>query len=219
MAIHKPSPFGHVLDQRNIWELFNSLFGDPLGWDLPRFELFGYTFHLTKFMILELAAAVLIALIFIPLARTGQKRRLAQGQLVELFRVAADLRPQRDRPADHRRTRRRPVHAVPVDAVPVHPVLQPARPDPAARFADGQHLRHGRPGHHRLLRAARGRHRQDGRGQLLQVAVAAHRRALRRLVCSAASCSRSSSSARSSRAACWPCVFSPTCSPATWCWR
>ena len=81
MAIHKPSDhaFGHVLDQRNIWELFNSLFGEPLGWELPRFQLFGYTFHLTKFMILELGAAVLIALIFIPLARRAKNGDLPKG--------------------------------------------------------------------------------------------------------------------------------------------
>ena len=29
-ATHSPDAFGHVLDQRNIWELFNSLFGDPV---------------------------------------------------------------------------------------------------------------------------------------------------------------------------------------------
>ena len=82
MAEHKPSPFEHVLDQRSVWETFNSLFGDPVGLNLPRLELFGYSFQITKFMILELAAAVLIALIFIPLAqraRNGDCRAAGAG--------------------------------------------------------------------------------------------------------------------------------------------
>ena len=85
MAEPKPNAFGHVLDQRNVWELFNSFFGDPVGWELPRFELFGYTFHLTKFMILEVFAAVLIALIFIPLARKAQSGALPKGWVWNMF--------------------------------------------------------------------------------------------------------------------------------------
>ena len=79
MAVHKPSPFDHVLDQRNVWETFNSLFDRPFGLDLPAFNLFGYRFQITKFMILEVLAAVLIALIFIPLARRARNGDLPKG--------------------------------------------------------------------------------------------------------------------------------------------
>ncbi|MGQ9575661.1 MAG: F0F1 ATP synthase subunit A [Thermoguttaceae bacterium] len=42
---------------------------------LPKIDLFGYEFQVTKFMVLELAAGVLMVLIFVPLAR-----RIAGGQ-------------------------------------------------------------------------------------------------------------------------------------------
>ena len=79
MAHHNPSAFEHVLDQRNVWELFHSFFGDPFGWDLPGVDIFRYHFQLTKFMILEVVAAVLIALIFIPLARRAKNGELPKG--------------------------------------------------------------------------------------------------------------------------------------------
>src|SRR5262249_17121808 len=85
MAQHKPSAFAHVLDQRNVWELFNSLFGDPYGWSLPSINLFGYHFQITKFMILEVLAAVLIALIFIPLARRSRNGELPKGKWWNCF--------------------------------------------------------------------------------------------------------------------------------------
>ena len=85
MAEHKPSPFEHVLDQRNFWETFNSLFGDPRGWNLPSIDLFGYHLQITKFMILELVAAVLIALIFIPLARRARGGDLPKGKWWNCF--------------------------------------------------------------------------------------------------------------------------------------
>lgn len=89
--IHDPHPFEHVMDSpetHHKWEFFNAAFGPPVEWSLPVFKIpylnshgqFGwYDFHLTKFMILELVAAVLILLIYIPLARRSQNGELPKG--------------------------------------------------------------------------------------------------------------------------------------------
>jgi F-type H+-transporting ATPase subunit a len=68
------SPFEHVLDTEERWHII----GD---WSipLPRIPLFGYELHVTKFMILELLVALLIAAIFIPLCRQSQKGLLPRG--------------------------------------------------------------------------------------------------------------------------------------------
>src|SRR5689334_723885 len=65
-------PLEHVMDTRH-WVIFESLFGKPVAVDLPGFDLFGHHFPLTKFMVLELVVAVLIAAIFIPLARLAAR--------------------------------------------------------------------------------------------------------------------------------------------------
>jgi F-type H+-transporting ATPase subunit a len=63
------SPFDHVMDSKRI-ELFESLHWE---FHLPKFHLPLYgDFQLTKFMLLEVIAAVLIVLIFVPLARLAQ---------------------------------------------------------------------------------------------------------------------------------------------------
>ena len=67
MAAHEPSAFHHVQDTAT-WELFPSLFGHPVEIHLPK--IFG--FQVTKFMILELLAAVLVAVIYIPIARRAR---------------------------------------------------------------------------------------------------------------------------------------------------
>ncbi len=65
-------PLEHVLDQDKHWTIFDTLFG---GFEIPlvywenAFGIEGFTFRITKFMILELVAAALICAIFIPLAR------------------------------------------------------------------------------------------------------------------------------------------------------
>jgi F-type H+-transporting ATPase subunit a len=70
-------PLEHVLDQDKEWTIFTDLFG---GFDIPLpyvEHVFGtpYTFRVTKFMILEVIAAVLVAAVYIPLCR----RAAAQG--------------------------------------------------------------------------------------------------------------------------------------------
>src|SRR5262245_48136989 len=63
------NPFDHVMDQAH-WHIMESL-----GWEihLPRIPLpGGGHFQITKFMVLEVIAAVLIVAIFIPLARRAR---------------------------------------------------------------------------------------------------------------------------------------------------
>lgn len=89
--IHDPHPFEHVMDSPELhhkWEFFNAAFGPPVEWALPAIKIpylnshgqfAWYDFQITKFMILELLAAVLILLIYIPLARRSQNGELPKG--------------------------------------------------------------------------------------------------------------------------------------------
>lgn len=79
-AMHKPEPFEHVMDSTN-WEFFNAIFGHPVEWHLPAIG----SFQITKFMILELVAAALILLIYIPLARRSQNGELPKGSWWNAF--------------------------------------------------------------------------------------------------------------------------------------
>lgn len=94
---HQQHPFEHVMDSpatHNKWEFFNAAFGRPIEWPLPAFDLpyinshfqpAWYHFQITKFMILELLAAALILLIYIPLARRSQDGKLPQGRWWNAF--------------------------------------------------------------------------------------------------------------------------------------
>lgn len=73
-----PSPLEHVLDQKEEWPIFERLFGG-FHLDLPHFSVFGHEFHLTKYMILEVIAAVLVAAISIPLCRRAAAGGLPRG--------------------------------------------------------------------------------------------------------------------------------------------
>jgi F-type H+-transporting ATPase subunit a len=77
---HEPSPFEHVMDT-STWEFFESLFGDKVEWHLPKV----LHFQITKFMILELVAAVLIVLIYIPLAKRSREGGLPRGSWWNAF--------------------------------------------------------------------------------------------------------------------------------------
>jgi len=97
MAEHAPHPFDHVMDSPvtyNNWEFFNAAFGPPVEWhlrafDIPyidsHFQIAWYHFQLTKFMILELIAAALILLIYIPLTRRAQTGELPKGRWWNAF--------------------------------------------------------------------------------------------------------------------------------------
>jgi F-type H+-transporting ATPase subunit a len=75
----KPNAMAHVVDSTD-WHFFET-FGRP--WDLP--EVFGL--QITKFMLLELVAAGLILLIFVPLARRLQSGQPATGWWDNTFEV------------------------------------------------------------------------------------------------------------------------------------
>jgi len=85
---HQPDPFDHVMDS-DKWEFFNAAFGDEVAWKLPSIPIpIGsqtYHFQLTKFMVLELIAAVLILLIYIPMARRAQGGELPKGRWWNAF--------------------------------------------------------------------------------------------------------------------------------------
>jgi F-type H+-transporting ATPase subunit a len=75
-------PFEHVVDQVGHWQIFETLFG---GWSIPLPNVFG--FQITKYMILELLAAVLLIGIFIPLCRRAAKGGLPKGPWWNAFEV------------------------------------------------------------------------------------------------------------------------------------
>jgi F-type H+-transporting ATPase subunit a len=96
--IHEPPhPFDHVMDSpatHNKWEFFNAAFGPPVKWSLPvieipyinsAFQIDWYPLQITKFMILELLAAALILLIYVPLARRSQSGELPKGRWWNAF--------------------------------------------------------------------------------------------------------------------------------------
>ena len=77
-APHTPDPIDHVVDAPH-WEIFDRLLGGPVELHLPHFNLFGYEFQITKYMILELIAALLILAIFLPIARKIKTGAMPKG--------------------------------------------------------------------------------------------------------------------------------------------
>ena len=81
-------PFDLVLheiqDQEGRWVFFER-FLEGVELDLWSFTLLGYEFHVTKFMILELVAALIILAIFIPLARKVRGGGLPRGAWWNFF--------------------------------------------------------------------------------------------------------------------------------------
>jgi F-type H+-transporting ATPase subunit a len=69
------NPLEHVQDQAE-WPLFESL-----HWKIPllKLHIFGHEFQLTKFMCLEVLAAIAAVLIFVPLCRRAQPGKLPRG--------------------------------------------------------------------------------------------------------------------------------------------
>jgi F-type H+-transporting ATPase subunit a len=78
------SAVDHVTDEGGHWTLFTDLFGG-VSIPLPEFHILGYTFQLTKFMVVELIAAGLIAAIFIPLARRAARGGPPKGAFWNAF--------------------------------------------------------------------------------------------------------------------------------------
>jgi len=82
---HEPNAFHHVMDSKTSWELFDSFFGTPVAIPLPKIATPFGDFYITKFMILELIAAILIAAIFIPLCRRMGRGELPKGAWSNAF--------------------------------------------------------------------------------------------------------------------------------------
>jgi F-type H+-transporting ATPase subunit a len=81
---HDPSPMGHVQDETGHWTIFHDLFGGldiPLGpiWKIHAPVVGDVEIGLSKFMLLELLAAVLIIAIFVPLSRKAASGGLPKG--------------------------------------------------------------------------------------------------------------------------------------------
>jgi F-type H+-transporting ATPase subunit a len=92
-SAHKPDAVEHVMDQ-HVWELFPSLagrrlLGIPLDkWKLPTIRVGNYTLlRISKFMILELVAAGLIVLLYVPLARRLQSGEPPRGAWANILEV------------------------------------------------------------------------------------------------------------------------------------
>jgi len=85
MAVHAPNPADEIQDMETHWMFFEHLFEEVVALELPAIHIGGYTFRITKFMILELIAAAIILLIFIPLARRIHTGGLPRGRFWNLF--------------------------------------------------------------------------------------------------------------------------------------
>jgi len=86
MPEHEHKPIHHVVDT-TTWSFFDRLFHEPVVFKLDPIHLFGYPFQITKFMLLEVIAAVLICVIFIPLARRVAKGGVPTGAWWNAFEV------------------------------------------------------------------------------------------------------------------------------------
>jgi F-type H+-transporting ATPase subunit a len=86
---HTPEPQEHVSDAPYL-HITDILFGGSpqhpgLVIPLPRISIFGYQFQVTKFMVLELVAAVLAIVIFVPICRRASQGDLPQGPFWNAF--------------------------------------------------------------------------------------------------------------------------------------
>src|SRR5438552_18539652 len=75
-------PFEHVMDTKD-WHFFEN-FGVHIHLPKIHLPLYG-DFQITKFMILEVVAAVLIVIIYVPLARRAASGELPKGFLWNTF--------------------------------------------------------------------------------------------------------------------------------------
>ena len=88
--------------------------------ELPK--IFGH--QITKFMVLELAAAILMVLIFVPLARKLANGGAAEGAFLEHVRGDRSVHPRRRGSTGGRASRRPSFPAVHTHDVLLHSVLQ-----------------------------------------------------------------------------------------------
>jgi len=67
------------------WVFFENLFDEPKEWHIPAIDLGFYTFQPTKFMILELVAALLVLAVYLPLASRIKNGDLPTGRWWNMF--------------------------------------------------------------------------------------------------------------------------------------
>jgi len=95
MAAHGDSPLSHVVDHNSL-ELPHWNF--PYSWEIRLPNVAG--FQVTRFMMTELLAAVLIAVVVIPLARHAARQQVTRGWFLNLFEtMVLFIRDQVARPA------------------------------------------------------------------------------------------------------------------------
>lgn len=78
-----PDPLHHVQDTNDKWDFFHSLMDFSVA--LPKVNIAGYEVQVTKFMILEVVAAILILLIYLPIARRARTGELPKGRWWNAF--------------------------------------------------------------------------------------------------------------------------------------
>jgi len=80
------NPLEHVLDTGH-WHITDTI-GGGIGFHLPHFNIFGYHFQITKFMVLEVIAALIILGIYVWPGRMAQRLRggaVPRGWFTNLF--------------------------------------------------------------------------------------------------------------------------------------
>lgn len=81
MAEQGHSPLDHVVDHDYLeipWIRESTI-------ALPKFDILGYDFQITRFMVMEVIAALLVIMIVIPLARHVAKNRVTRGPIMNVF--------------------------------------------------------------------------------------------------------------------------------------
>ena len=124
------------------------------------FEALGLKLHLTKFMVLELVVAVLMLLIFIPLARRIRNGEISRGRFWNMFEaMLLFVRDKMVRPAigHHDADRFLPFIWTLFFFILI---LQSDGPAPLDRIADGRFRRHQRIGSYRLCHGDRSGHEE-----------------------------------------------------------
>ena len=86
--VYDPKPH-HELQDKHSWDFFEHFLLDtgPAVWHLPKIDLGFYEFQLTKFMVLELVAALLVIAVYLPLARAIKGGGLPKGRFWNFFEV------------------------------------------------------------------------------------------------------------------------------------
>src|SRR4029077_13958223 len=75
---HEHNPLDHVVDHNTV---------ELPGWEihLPSFDLGFYRLQITRFMVMEVVAAILVVVVIVPLARHAAKNMYTRGRVMNLF--------------------------------------------------------------------------------------------------------------------------------------